>query len=266
MVSFYLFSTYPMGTRRSWNDNVARDPHVRIKIGDQEYAIVPCRWSAIRLKSQLRSKPGRKNTPGREFPRIGRFTYITSSGELYFCNRSRTSHHKHGATRFQCGSGIVLIGRFFWRDNGMRVRSTGHVCFSRKAPKPENSKPYAMCGCPVVGCIAAATDTSGVHRWIGGSRHPARNRAGREHELARGARAGWPLRCLICDVQNIVLVEEYLGGRWQPGRIDELAGPTERPESSPGRGQVTWRYSHAHLRRPSVEERDVGNSVRIDDQ
>jgi len=33
----YLTSTYPAGTRRSWNDNVMRDPHVRIKIGDQLY-------------------------------------------------------------------------------------------------------------------------------------------------------------------------------------------------------------------------------------
>src|SRR5271167_1773681 len=24
----YLFSTYPMGTKRSWNEDVARDPHI----------------------------------------------------------------------------------------------------------------------------------------------------------------------------------------------------------------------------------------------
>ena len=34
----YLTSVYPAGARtRSWNDNVMRDPHVRIKIGDQLY-------------------------------------------------------------------------------------------------------------------------------------------------------------------------------------------------------------------------------------
>jgi hypothetical protein len=33
----YLTSVYPGGTRRSWNENVERDPHVRIKIGDQLY-------------------------------------------------------------------------------------------------------------------------------------------------------------------------------------------------------------------------------------
>lgn len=33
----YLTSTYPAGTRKSWDDNVFRDPHVRLKIGDQLY-------------------------------------------------------------------------------------------------------------------------------------------------------------------------------------------------------------------------------------
>ena len=37
----YLTSVYPAGVEyphgRSWNENVARDPHVRIKIGDQLY-------------------------------------------------------------------------------------------------------------------------------------------------------------------------------------------------------------------------------------
>jgi hypothetical protein len=33
----YLSSVYPAGTSRSWNDNVLRDPHVRLKIGDQVY-------------------------------------------------------------------------------------------------------------------------------------------------------------------------------------------------------------------------------------
>ena len=34
----YLTSVYPAGARtRSWNDNVMRDPHVRIKIGDELY-------------------------------------------------------------------------------------------------------------------------------------------------------------------------------------------------------------------------------------
>ena len=31
----YVSSVYPAGTPRSWNDNVMRDPHVRIKIGDK---------------------------------------------------------------------------------------------------------------------------------------------------------------------------------------------------------------------------------------
>lgn len=33
----YLVSVYPAGTKHSWNDNVIRDPHVRLKIGDQIY-------------------------------------------------------------------------------------------------------------------------------------------------------------------------------------------------------------------------------------
>jgi hypothetical protein len=33
----YLTSTFPAGTHRSWNDNVLRDPRVRVKIGDQLY-------------------------------------------------------------------------------------------------------------------------------------------------------------------------------------------------------------------------------------
>jgi hypothetical protein len=38
----YVSSTYPPGIEyphgRSWNENVARDPHVRIKLGDQLYS------------------------------------------------------------------------------------------------------------------------------------------------------------------------------------------------------------------------------------
>jgi hypothetical protein len=33
----YVSSIYPAGTPRSWNENVMRDPHVRIKIGDKLY-------------------------------------------------------------------------------------------------------------------------------------------------------------------------------------------------------------------------------------
>ena len=33
----YVTSTYPAGPPRSWNENVMRDPHVRIKIGDKLY-------------------------------------------------------------------------------------------------------------------------------------------------------------------------------------------------------------------------------------
>jgi hypothetical protein len=33
----YPSSVNPAGTKRSWNDNVLRDPHVRIKIGDKLY-------------------------------------------------------------------------------------------------------------------------------------------------------------------------------------------------------------------------------------
>ena len=33
----YLVSVYPAGPQRIWNRNVARDPHVRIKIGDKLY-------------------------------------------------------------------------------------------------------------------------------------------------------------------------------------------------------------------------------------
>ncbi|MGA7796292.1 MAG: hypothetical protein WCA19_24950 [Candidatus Acidiferrales bacterium] len=34
---FYVTSTHPIGAPRSWNENVMRDPHVRIKIGDKLY-------------------------------------------------------------------------------------------------------------------------------------------------------------------------------------------------------------------------------------
>jgi len=33
----YVSSVYPAGSPRSWNDNVLRDPHVRIKIGNRVY-------------------------------------------------------------------------------------------------------------------------------------------------------------------------------------------------------------------------------------
>ena len=33
----YLVSVFPAGTRHGWNENVIRDPHVRLKIGDQIY-------------------------------------------------------------------------------------------------------------------------------------------------------------------------------------------------------------------------------------
>lgn len=33
----YLVSVYPAGTKHTWNDNVLRDPQVRLKIGDQIY-------------------------------------------------------------------------------------------------------------------------------------------------------------------------------------------------------------------------------------
>lgn len=33
----YLVSVYPAGITHSWNENVIRDPHVRLKIGDQIY-------------------------------------------------------------------------------------------------------------------------------------------------------------------------------------------------------------------------------------
>jgi len=33
----YLVSVYPAGTPHTWNDNVMRDPHVRLKIGDDIY-------------------------------------------------------------------------------------------------------------------------------------------------------------------------------------------------------------------------------------
>ena len=33
----YVSSIYPAGPPRSWNENVMRDPHVRIKIGDMLY-------------------------------------------------------------------------------------------------------------------------------------------------------------------------------------------------------------------------------------
>lgn len=34
---FYVTSTHPAGAPRSWDQNVMRDPHVRIKIGDKLY-------------------------------------------------------------------------------------------------------------------------------------------------------------------------------------------------------------------------------------
>ena len=37
MASFTWSLVYPAGTTHSWNEDVIRDPHVRIKIGDQIY-------------------------------------------------------------------------------------------------------------------------------------------------------------------------------------------------------------------------------------
>jgi hypothetical protein len=37
MGQFYVTSTHPAGSPRSWDQNVMRDPHVRIKIGDKLY-------------------------------------------------------------------------------------------------------------------------------------------------------------------------------------------------------------------------------------
>jgi len=34
---FYVTSTHPIGAPRSWDENVMRDPHVRIKVGDKLY-------------------------------------------------------------------------------------------------------------------------------------------------------------------------------------------------------------------------------------
>src|SRR5215469_11233681 len=34
---FYVSSTHPIGAPRSWDENVLRDPHVRIKVGDKLY-------------------------------------------------------------------------------------------------------------------------------------------------------------------------------------------------------------------------------------
>jgi len=34
---FYVSSTHPAGAPRSWDENVMRDPHVRIKVGDKLY-------------------------------------------------------------------------------------------------------------------------------------------------------------------------------------------------------------------------------------
>ncbi len=34
---FYVTSTHPIGAPRSWDQNVMRDPHVRIKVGDKLY-------------------------------------------------------------------------------------------------------------------------------------------------------------------------------------------------------------------------------------
>ena len=33
----YLVSVYPAGTAHTWNDNVMREPHVRLRIGDNIY-------------------------------------------------------------------------------------------------------------------------------------------------------------------------------------------------------------------------------------
>ena len=66
--SFYAAGlTYPHG--RSWNENVARDPHVRIKIGDQLYdrtlAIVtdPAERDAVN-EAKFRKYPDLKLPPG----------------------------------------------------------------------------------------------------------------------------------------------------------------------------------------------------------
>jgi hypothetical protein len=37
MSQFYVTSTHPTGAPRSWDQNVVRDPHVRIKVGNKLY-------------------------------------------------------------------------------------------------------------------------------------------------------------------------------------------------------------------------------------
>lgn len=53
----YLTSVYPPGVKypygRNWNENVARDPHVRIKIGDQLYDRVLVRITDQALKTAV---------------------------------------------------------------------------------------------------------------------------------------------------------------------------------------------------------------------
>ena len=64
----YLVSTYPAGTRRSWNDNVMRDPHVRLKIGDNVYdrtlspVTDPAEQQAV-LKAKYQKYPDQKLNP-----------------------------------------------------------------------------------------------------------------------------------------------------------------------------------------------------------
>jgi hypothetical protein len=61
----YLTSVFPAGTTRSWNQNVMRDPHVRIKIGNGMYdrmlspVTAPAEMEAV-LKARFQKYPDLK--------------------------------------------------------------------------------------------------------------------------------------------------------------------------------------------------------------
>jgi len=65
---FYVSSVFPAGTPRSWNDNVMRDPHVRIKIGNDLYdrtlapVTDPSEREAV-LQARSKKYPGLKVPP-----------------------------------------------------------------------------------------------------------------------------------------------------------------------------------------------------------
>jgi hypothetical protein len=60
----YLVSVFPAGTTHTWNDNVIRDPRVRLKIGDQIYD------RTVSLVTDAAEQEGVMETRHKKYPQL----------------------------------------------------------------------------------------------------------------------------------------------------------------------------------------------------